>query len=313
MPIRIANNLPARATLEQERIFVMEETRALTQDIRPIKIVILNLMPNKVVTETQILRALSNSPIQIDIDLIHTASHVSAHTTAEHLTKFYETFDQIKENFYDGMIITGAPVELLEFEDVDYWPELCEIMEWSKTHVYSTLHICWGAMAGLYYHYGVPKYKLPKKCFGIFEHKMTYSKPVKLFRGFDDVFYVPHSRHTELHREDIEKVKNLRILSESEESGVYCVSDLKGRQIFITGHSEYDVNTLDSEYKRDKGLGLPIDIPVNYYPDDDPTKPALLRWRSSATLLFTNWLNYYVYQETPFDIHLIAGMDHGEN
>ena len=269
-------------------------------------------MPNKVVTETQILRALSNSPIQVDIDLIHTASHVSAHTTAEHLTKFYETFDQIKENFYDGMIITGAPVELLEFEDVDYWPELCEIMEWSKTHVYSTLHICWGAMAGLYYHYGVPKYKLPKKCFGIFEHKMTYSKPVKLFRGFDDVFYVPHSRHTELHREDIEKVKNLRILSESEESGVYCVSDLKGRQIFITGHSEYDVNTLDSEYKRDKGLGLPIDIPVNYYPDDDPTKPALLRWRSSATLLFTNWLNYYVYQETPFDIHLIAGMDHGE-
>ena len=313
MPIRIANNLPARVTLEQERIFVMEETRALTQDIRPIKIVILNLMPNKVVTETQILRALSNSPIQVDIDLIHTASHVSAHTTAEHLTKFYETFDQIKENFYDGMIITGAPVELLEFEDVDYWPELCEIMEWSKTHVYSTLHICWGAMAGLYYHYGVPKYKLPKKCFGIFEHKMTYSKPVKLFRGFDDVFYVPHSRHTELHREDIEKVKNLRILSESEESGVYCVSDLKGRQIFITGHSEYDVNTLDSEYKRDKGLGLPIDIPVNYYPDDDPTKPALLRWRSSATLLFTNWLNYYVYQETPFDIHLIAGMNHGEN
>ena len=313
MPIRIANNLPARATLEQERIFVMEETRALTQDIRPIKIVILNLMPNKVVTETQILRALSNSPIQVDIDLIHTVSHVSAHTAAEHLTKFYETFDQIKENFYDGMIITGAPVELLEYEEVDYWPELCEIMEWSKTHVYSTLHICWGAMAGLYYHYGVPKYKLDKKCFGIFEHKMTYSKPVKLFRGFDDLFYVPHSRHTELHREDIEKVKNLRILSESEESGVYCVSDLKGRQIFITGHSEYDVNTLDSEYKRDKGLGLPIDIPVNYYPDDDPSKPALLRWRSSATLLFTNWLNYYVYQETPFDIRLIAGMDHGEN
>ncbi|SCW64831.1 homoserine O-succinyltransferase [Ruminococcaceae bacterium YRB3002] len=312
MPIRIANNLPARATLEQERIFVMEETRALTQDIRPIRIVILNLMPNKVVTETQILRALSNTPIQIDIDLIHTASHVSAHTASEHLTKFYETFEQIKENFYDGMIITGAPVELLEYEDVDYWPELCEIMEWSKSHVYSTLHICWGAMAGLYYHYGVPKYPLPKKCFGIFEHKMTYSKPVKLFRGFDDVFYVPHSRHTELHREDIEKVAALRILSESDESGVYCVSDLKGRQIFITGHSEYDVNTLDSEYKRDKGQGLPIDIPVNYYPDDDPTKPALLRWRSSATLLFTNWLNYYVYQETPFDIRAIADMNHGE-
>ena len=312
MPIRIANNLPARSVLEQERIFVMEETRALTQDIRAIKIVILNLMPNKVVTETQILRALSNTPIQIDIDLIHTASHISSHTAAEHLTKFYETFDQVKDNYYDGMIITGAPVELLEYEDVDYWPELCEIMEWSKSHVYSTLHICWGAMAGLYYHYGVPKYTLPKKCFGIFEHKMTYSKPVKLFRGFDDVFYVPHSRHTEIHREDIEKVPSLRLLSESEESGVYCVSDLKGRQIFITGHSEYDVNTLDSEYKRDKGQGLPIDIPVNYYPDDDPSKPAVLRWRSSATLLFTNWLNYYVYQETPFDIKAIAEMSHGE-
>ncbi len=312
MPIRIANNLPARATLEQERIFVMEETRALTQDIRPIKIVILNLMPNKVVTETQILRALSNTPIQIDIDLIHTASHKSQHTAEEHLTKFYETFDQVKDNFYDGMIITGAPVELLDYEDVDYWPELCEIMEWSKSHVYSTLHICWGAMAGLYYHYGIPKYTLPKKCFGIFEHKMIYRNPVKLFRGFDDVFYVPHSRHTELHKEDIEKNSKLRILSESDESGVYCVSDLKGRQIFITGHSEYDVNTLDSEYKRDLGLGLPIDIPVNYYPDDDPSKPAVLKWRSSATLLFTNWLNYYVYQETPFEISAIAGMKHGE-
>ena len=309
MPIRIDNNLPARSILEQERIFVMDETRATTQDIRPIKIVILNLMPNKVVTETQILRALSNTPLQVMIDLIHTATHVSVHTASEHLTKFYETFDQVKDNYYDGMIITGAPVELLDYEDVDYWPELCEIMEWSKTHVYSTLHICWGAMAGLYYHYNIPKYTLPKKCFGIFEHKMTYNSPVKLFRGFDDVFYVPHSRHTELHREDIIKEKRLRILSESEESGIYCVSDLKGRQIFITGHSEYDVNTLDSEYKRDLGQGLPIDKPVNYYTDDDPSKPALLRWRSSATLLFTNWLNYYVYQETPFDIKAIAGLD----
>ena len=305
MPIRIANNLPARHILEQERIFVMEEERALSQDIRPIRIVILNLMPNKIVTETQILRSLSNSPIQVDIDLMCTASYVPSHTSEEHLTKFYETFDKIKEHYYDGMIITGAPVEHLKFEDVDYWEELCEIMEWSKTHVYSTLHICWGAMAGLYYHYGVPKYDLPEKAFGIFEHSMTYTKPVKLFRGFDDVFYVPHSRHTEIKREDIEGNPRLRILSESEECGIYAVSDLHGRQIFITGHSEYDKETLDLEYKRDKAKGLPIKIPRHYYPDDDPTKEPVLKWRSSATLLFTNWLNYYVYQETPFDINLI--------
>ncbi|MBO4407728.1 MAG: homoserine O-succinyltransferase [Clostridiales bacterium] len=305
MPIRIANNLPARHILEQERIFVMEEERALSQDIRPIRIVILNLMPNKIVTETQILRSLSNSPIQVDIDLMCTASYVPSHTSEEHLTKFYETFDKIKEHYYDGMIITGAPVEHLKFEDVDYWEELCEIMEWSKTHVYSTLHICWGAMAGLYYHYGIPKYDLPEKAFGIFEHSMTYTKPVKLFRGFDDVFYVPHSRHTEIKREDIEGNPRLRILSESEECGIYAVSDLHGRQIFITGHSEYDKETLDLEYKRDMAKGLPIKIPRHYYPDDDPTKEPVLRWRSSATLLFTNWLNYYVYQETPFDINLI--------
>ena len=308
MPIRIANNLPARHILEQERIFVMEEERALSQDIRPIRIVILNLMPNKIVTETQILRSLSNSPIQVDIDLMCTASYVPSHTSEEHLTKFYETFDKIKEHYYDGMIITGAPVEHLKFEDVDYWEELCEIMEWSKTHVYSTLHICWGAMAGLYYHYGIPKYDLPEKAFGIFEHSMTYTKPVKLFRGFDDVFYVPHSRHTEIKREDIEGNPRLRILSESEECGIYAVSDLHGRQIFITGHSEYDKETLDLEYKRDMAKGLPIKIPRHYYPDDDPTKEPVLRWRSSATLLFTNWLNYYVYQETPFDINLIKSI-----
>lgn len=305
MPIRIANNLPARQVLESEKIFVMEENRALSQDIRPIKIIILNLMPNKEITEAQILRALSNTPIQIDIELLRISTHESKNTSKEHLIKYYETFDVVKDKHYDGMIITGAPVEQLPYEEVDYWPELCEIMEWSKTHVYSTMHICWGAMAGLYYHYGIPKYDLASKCFGVFEHYMTWSKPVKLFRGFDDIFYVPHSRHTELRREDIASVDALRILSESPESGVYAVSDRKGRQFFITGHSEYDRYTLDAEYKRDVEKGLPIDIPKNYYRDNDPQKEPLMRWRSVATLLFTNWLNYYVYQETPFDISLL--------
>ena len=305
MPIRISDNLPARHVLESEGIFVMEENRALSQDIRPIRIVILNLMPDKETTETQILRALSNTPIQIDIDLLRISTHESKHTSKEHLFKFYETFDEIKDRVYDGMIITGAPVEQMPYEEVDYWDELVSIMEWSKTHVYSTMHICWGAMAGLYYHYGVPKYDLPEKCFGVFEHSMTWSKPVKLFRGFNDVFFVPHSRHTELRREDIVKIYDLRILSESPESGVYAVSDRKGRQFFVTGHSEYDRFTLDSEYKRDVGLGRPIKIPVNYYPDDDPSKTPVMLWRSSATLLFTNWLNYYVYQETPFDLSLL--------
>ena len=228
------------------------------------------------------------------------------HLLTEHLMKFYETFDDVKDRFYDGMIITGAPVELMEFEDVAYWKELCEIMDWSKTHVYSTLHICWGAQAGLYHHYGIPKYNLDKKMFGVFEHSMTYTKPVKLFRGFDDYFYVPHSRHTEVRKEDIERHPNLRILSESEESGVYAVSDLSGRQIFITGHSEYDVNTLRDEYFRDKNKGLDIQVPKNYFPNDDPTKEPHMKWRSSSTLLFMNWLNYYVYQETPFDISKIS-------
>ena len=306
MPIRIPNNLPATGILEKERIFVMTEDRAYMQDIRPLHLLILNLMPNKIATETQLLRALSNSPLQVKIDLLYTASYHPKHTATEHLVKFYETFDDVKDRFYDGMIITGAPVELMEFEEVAYWEELCEIMDWSKTHVYSTLHICWGAQAGLYHHYGIPKYNLDKKMFGVFEHSMTYTKPVKLFRGFDDFFYVPHSRHTEVRKSDIERHPNLRILSESEESGVYAVSDLSGRQIFITGHSEYDVNTLRDEYFRDLNKGLPIEIPKNYFPNDDPSKQPHMSWRSSSTLLFMNWLNYYVYQETPFDISTIS-------
>lgn len=305
MPIRIADNLPARHVLEGEGIFVMEENRALSQDIRPLHIVILNLMPDKVTTETQLLRTLSNTPIQIDIDLLRISTHESKHTSAEHMLKYYETFNEIKDRFYDGMIITGAPVEQMPYEEVDYWDELCKIMEWSKTHVYSVMHICWGAMAGLYYHYGIPKYDLPEKCFGVFEHSMTWSKPVKLFRGFNDVFYVPHSRHTELRRDDIAKIHDLRILSESPECGVYAVSDRKGRMFFLTGHSEYDRYTLDSEYKRDVSLGRPIKLPINYYKDNDPSKEPVMLWRASATLLFTNWLNYYVYQETPFDLSLI--------
>lgn len=313
MPIRIANNLPAQEILKKERIFVMEEDRALTQDIRPIRIIILNLMPNKIATETQLLRSLSNSPIQVDIDLMCTASYTPTHINEEHLLKYYETFDEVKDRYYDGMIITGAPVEQMQFEEVKYWQELTQIMEWSKTHVYSTLHICWGAQAGLYYHYGIPKYDVPEKVFGIFEHSMTYSKPVKLFRGFDDVFYVPHSRHTEVRREDIADCPSLRILSESKECGVYAVSDLHGRQIFITGHSEYDADTLDKEYKRDLEKGLPIKMPVNYYRNDDPEQGPVLRWRSSATLLYTNWLNYYVYQETPFDLSLLKEIDHSKS
>ena len=306
MPIRIPNNLPATGILEKERIFVMTEDRAYMQDIRPLHLLILNLMPNKIATETQLLRALSNSPLQVNIDLLYTASYHPKHTATEHLVKFYETFADVKDRFYDGMIITGAPVELMEFEEVAYWKELCEIMDWSKTHVYSTLHICWGAQAGLYHHYRIPKYNLPAKVFGVFPHSMTYTKPVKLFRGFDDVFYVPHSRHTEVRKSDIERHPNLRILSESEECGVYAVSDLSGRQIFITGHSEYDVNTLRDEYFRDVNKGLPIEVPKNYFPDDDPTKEPHMKWRSSSTLLFMNWLNYYVYQETPFDISTIS-------
>lgn len=306
MPIRIQNNLPATEILEKENIFVMPEDRAFRQDIRPLRILILNLMPNKIVTETQLLRVLSNTPLQVDIDLMYTASYMPKNTAEEHLTKFYETFEEVHDRFYDGMIITGAPVEQMEFEQVAYWPELADIMEWTNTHVYSTLHICWGAQAGLYYHYGVPKYDVPQKVFGIFPHSMTYTKPVKLFRGFDDVFQIPHSRHTEIRREDILKQPELRLLSESDECGVYAVSDQTGRKIFITGHSEYDANTLRDEYLRDLNKGLPIDIPKNYFTADDPEKPPLVTWRSSATLLYTNWLNYYVYQETPFDLKTLT-------
>lgn len=307
MPIKIPDNLPAAGILEQENVFVMYEDRAYKQDIRPLRILILNLMPNKIVTETQLLRLLSNTPLQVDVDLIYTASYSPRNTSSEHLTKFYETFDQVRDRRYDGMIITGAPVEQMPFEQVAYWPELIEIMDWSRTHVYSTLHICWGAQAGLYYHYHIPKYDLPQKMFGIFPHSRSWTRPVKLFRGFDDVFYVPHSRYTEVRRADMENVSSLRILSESEISGVYAVSDLIGRQIFLTGHSEYDPLTLKYEYERDKERGLGVSLPVHYFPDDDPEKPPIVNWRSSAYLIFANWLNYYVYQETPFDLSALNG------
>ena len=301
MPIKIPNDLPAVKILNDENIFVMTETRAITQDIRPLKILLLNLMPKKIETETQLSRLLGNSPLQVDLELIHTKSHKSKNTSAEHLFAFYKTFEDVKHLTFDGMIITGAPVEHLEFEEVEYWQELCEIMEWTKTHVHSTFHICWGAQAGLYYHYGVKKYPLDKKMFGIFPHKVDYKKSI-LFRGFDDTFMVPHSRHTTIPREAIEAVPELKILASSKEAGVYAVATKKGKQIFITGHSEYDAMTLDSEYQRDINLGRPISIPKNYYPGDDPTKKPRVTWRSCANLLYSNWLNYFVYQTTPYDL-----------
>lgn len=301
MPIKIPNNLPAVHILEKENIFAMDEKRAYSQDIRPLRILLLNLMPTKIVTETQLLRLLGNSPLQVEFDFMYTATYEPKHTPHEHLVKFYETFDEVKNRKYDGMIITGAPVEQIPFEEVDYWDELCEIMAWSRKNVYSTLHICWGAQAALYYHYGIPKYDLPHKMFGVFPHTVN-RKEKMLFRGFDDVFYVPHSRHTEVRREDIEKVPGLSILSESEEAGVYAVMDKKFRQLFITGHSEYDPLTLKAEYDRDIAQGLPINVPANYYPNDDPQQQPVVRWRSAANLLFSNWLNYYVYQGTPFDL-----------
>ena len=302
MPIKIPNNLPATSILENENIFVIHENRAYTQDIRPLKILILNLMPTKIITETQLLRLLGNSPLQVEVDFIYTATYAPTNTSQEHLIKFYETFEDVKDRNYDGMIITGAPVEQLPYEEVAYWDELCQIMEWSKHHVYSTFHICWAAQAGLYYHYDIPKYSLPEKVFGVFPHQKILTQQVKLFRGFDDVFHVPHSRHTEVRREDIEKNPKLRILSESDMSGVYAVADLTGRHFFITGHSEYDPLSLKAEYDRDFAQGLPVTIPYNYYPNDDPEQMPLVLWRSAANLLFSNWLNYYVYQETPFDL-----------
>lgn len=304
MPIRIPNDLPAVQTLAEENIFVMTETRAITQDIRPLKILLLNLMPKKIETETQLSRLLGNSPLQVDLELIHTKSHQSKNTSAEHLFQFYKTFDDVKHLTFDGMIITGAPVEHLAFEEVEYWDELCEIMEWSKTHVHSTLHICWGAQAGLYYHYGIKKYQLDKKLFGIFTHTRDYKRSI-LFRGFDDEFLVPQSRHTTVLREDIEKVDSLKILASSEEAGVFAVSNAGGRQIFFTGHPEYDINTLKNEYLRDLGEGKPIEIPVNYFPDDNPENEPKLTWHSYASLLYSNWLNYFVYQTTPYDITTI--------
>ncbi len=301
MPIKIPNRLPAVKRLESENIFVMTETRAVKQDIRPLRLMFVNLMPTKVATETQILRYLSNTPLQIEIDLVHMNSHESKNTSKEHLLTFYKTFEDVKHKKFDGMIITGAPVENMEFEDVDYWDELCEIMEWSKKNVTSTFHICWGAQAGLYYHYGIKKHPLDKKMFGVFEHSVNRTTS-KLMRGFDNSFYVPHSRHTTVLREDIEKVKQLEILSESDEAGVYIVFTKAGKQIFVTGHSEYDATTLHDEYVRDLEKGLDIEMPKNYYPNDDMTKPPMMRWRSHASLLYSNWLNYFVYQITPYNI-----------
>ncbi len=304
MPIKIPNELPAVKVLNSENIFVMTENRAITQDIRPLKLLILNLMPLKIDTETQLSRMLGNTPLQIEIELMKTSSYESKNTSAEHLLTFYKTFDEVKNQKFDGMIITGAPVEQMEFEEVEYWEELCEIMEWSKKNVTSTFHICWGAQAGLYYHYGIKKYPLDKKLFGVYPHKADYKNSI-LLRGFDDTFYVPHSRHTTIKREDIEKVPDLKILASSEEAGVYAVSGKHGRQIFITGHSEYDPDTLKKEYLRDKNLGLPIEMPQNYFPDDDDTKEPVSTWRAHANLLYTNWLNYFVYQTTPYDINNI--------
>lgn len=305
MPIQIPNDLPATGILQNENIFVMPEDRATTQDIRPLEIVLLNLMPTKIVTETQLSRLLGNTPLQVHLELMHTTSHKSKNVSQEHLLTFYKSFDELKDRKFDGMVITGAPVENMEFEDVDYWDELCKIMEWSKTNVHSTFHICWGAQAGLYYHYGIQKKPLDEKMFGIFKHTADYKRSI-LLRGFDDEFWVPHSRHTTVLREDIEKVPGLRIIASSEEAGVYAIMNKKGRQIFITGHSEYDADTLNREYIRDKSLGLPIKIPQNYFPNDDDTQEPIVRWRSHANLLFSNWLNYFVYQTTPYDIMTIG-------
>ncbi len=304
MPIKIPNNLPAAKTLQEENIFIMTETRAITQDIRPLKILILNLMPKKIETETQFARLLGNTPLQVEPTLIRTSTHQSKNVAEEHLLAFYKTFDDVKEQNFDGMIITGAPVEHLPFEEVEYWQELCEIMEWSKTHVHSTLHICWGAQAGLYYHYGIQKHAVPEKMFGVFPHEVEY-KPSILFRGFDDVFYVPQSRHTTVLREDVEKVEPLRILASSKDTGVYAVTTKQGRQIFLTGHSEYDADTLKNEYLRDLSQGKPIKMPVNYFPNDDDSLPPIVSWRGHAHLLFNNWLNYFVYQSTPYDIEKV--------
>lgn len=305
MPIKIPNDLPAVKTLQEENIFVMTETRAITQDIRPLRILILNLMPKKIETETQLARLLGNTPLQVEPTLIRTSSHQSKNVAQEHLLAFYKTFEDVKQENFDGMIITGAPVEHMDFEEVEYWQELSEIMEWSKSHVHSTLHICWASQAGLYYHYGINKHQTPEKIFGVFPHEVEYKSSI-LFRGFDDTFMVPQSRHTTVLREDIEKVKELKILASSKKAGVYAVSTKNGRQIFITGHSEYDADTLQNEYLRDISQGKKCNIPENYYPDDNPSNPPLVTWRAHAHLLFSNWLNYFVYQNTPYDIQKVT-------
>lgn len=301
MPIKIPNLLPATSTLEAENIFVMTETRAVSQDIRPLQILLLNLMPTKIDTETQLARVLGNTPLQIELELIAPGGHVSKNTSQEHMLTFYKSFDDVKDRTFDGLVITGAPVELMDFEEVDYWPELCRIMEWSKTHVHSTLHICWGAQAGLYYHYGIPKRTLDKKLFGVFRHTVEEPNFI-LFRGFDDTFLVPHSRNTTVNREDIEAIPGLKILASSPEAGVYAVKNEQSRQVFVMGHAEYDRDTLKKEYLRDVAAGVDIQLPKNYFPDDDPTREPEVTWRSCAHLLYGNWLNYCVYQTVPYDI-----------
>ena len=301
MPIKIPNQLPATGVLRRENIFVMTETRAVTQDIRPLQILLLNLMPTKVDTETQLARVLGNTPLQIELELIAPQSHVSKNTSQAHMLAFYKSFEEVRDRMFDGLVITGAPVELMDFEEVDYWPELCRIMEWSKTQVHSTLHICWGAQAGLYYHYGIPKRTLDKKLFGVFQH--TVEEPnFMLFRGFDDQFWVPHSRNTTVFREDVEQVPGLKVLAASPEAGIYAIKTDGGRQIYLMGHAEYDRDTLKKEYLRDVAAGVPIDLPKNYFPDDDPTRDPVVTWRSCAHLLYANWLNYFVYQTVPYDI-----------
>ena len=304
MPIKIPNALPATQTLINENIFVMTETRALTQDIRPLRVAVLNLMPTKIATETQLARLLGNTPLQVEFELLNTSPHKAKNTDESHMLAFYKTFDDVKDCKFDGLIITGAPVEQMEFEQVEYWDELCAVMEWSKTNVHSTFHICWGAQAGLYYHYGIKKYPLEKKLFGVFPHTVERRSSM-LLRGFDDEFMVPHSRHTTVRREDIEAVPELKILACSPEAGAYAISTEGGRQIFITGHSEYDRDTLKNEYLRDKNAGLPIDVPKNYFPNDDDTLEPRVTWRGHANLIYSNWLNYYVYQTTPYDISAI--------
>ncbi len=302
MPIKIPNNLPATETLNNENIFIMNEDRAFHQDIRPLKIAILNLMPLKIATETQILRLIGNSPLQVEIVLLHPKTYQSKNTPEEHLLNFYKTFEEVHTEKFDGLIITGAPVEQREFEEVDYWEELTQIMDWAKQNVFSTYYICWASQAGLYHHFGIPKYPLTKKMFGVFPHKLC-RKHVKLLRGFDDEFFAPHSRHTEVRREDIVKIAELEILAESPEAGVYIVASKDGRHIFVTGHSEYDPLTLKWEYDRDIAKGMKIDVPRNYYPGDNPAKEPIVKWRGHANLLYVNWLNYYVYQETPYDLN----------